>query len=41
MQLCALLMGWLAIEDGGMRKFINEKVGLNEIRETIRGTTTT
>ena len=38
-QLCALLMGWLAIEDGGMRKFINEKVGLDEIRETIRGTT--
>ena len=38
-QLCALLMGWLAIEDGGMKKFINEKGGLDEIRETIRGTT--
>ena len=36
-QLCALLMGWLAIEDGGMRKFIDEKVGLDEIRETIQG----
>ena len=38
-QLCALLMGWLAIEDGGMKKFLSEKVGLDEIRETIRGTT--
>lgn len=36
-QLCAILMGWLAIEDKGMRKFIDEKVGLDEIRETMRG----
>jgi beta-catenin-like protein 1 len=36
-QLCAILMGWLAVEDKGMRKFIDEKVGLDEIRETIRG----
>jgi beta-catenin-like protein 1 len=37
-QLCALLMAWLAAEDKGMRKFIDEKVGLEEIRETIKGT---
>ena len=38
-QLCAILMAWLAVEDDGMRKFIDEKVGLDDIRETIRGTT--
>jgi hypothetical protein len=37
-QLCAMLMAWLAVEDAGMRKFIDEKVGLDEIRETIQGT---
>jgi len=36
-QLCAVLMAWLAVEDGGMRKFIEEKVGLEDIRETIKG----
>jgi beta-catenin-like protein 1 len=36
-QLCALLMAWLAVEDDGMRKFIEEKVGLDEIHETIKG----
>jgi beta-catenin-like protein 1 len=38
-QLCAILMGWLAVEDKGMRKFIDEKVGLDDIRETIGGMT--
>jgi len=37
-QLCALLMAWLVVEDDGMRKFIEEKVGIDEIRETIKGT---
>lgn len=36
-QLCAILMAWLAVEDDGMKKFINEKVGLDDIRETIKG----
>jgi hypothetical protein len=36
-QLCATLMAWLAVEDVGMRKFIDEKVGLDEIRDTIKG----
>ena len=36
-QLCAMLMAWLAVEDAGMRKFIDEKVGLADIRETIQG----
>lgn len=36
-QLCAILMGWLAIEDKGMRKLIDEKVGLDDVRETISG----
>jgi beta-catenin-like protein 1 len=36
-QLCAMLMAWLCVEDGGMKKFIDEKVGLDDIRETIRG----
>ena len=36
-QLCAILMGWLAAEDKGMRKFIDEKVGLDDILETIGG----
>jgi hypothetical protein len=35
-QLCAVLMAWLAVEDKGMRGFIEEKVGLDDIRETIR-----
>ena len=37
-QLCAMLMAWLAVEDAGMRKFIDEQVGLDDIRETIQGT---
>jgi len=37
-QLCALLLGWLAVEDKGMREFILQKVELDEIRETIKGT---
>ena len=36
-QLCAMLMAWLAVEDVGMRKFIDEKAGLDDIRETIQG----
>jgi hypothetical protein len=36
-QLCALLLAWLAVEDNGMRKFIEEKIGIDEIRETIEG----
>ena len=36
-QLCAILMAWLAVEDAGLKKFIDEKVGLDEIRETIKG----
>lgn len=36
-QLCAILMGWLSVEDAGMRKFIDGKAGLDEIRETIKG----
>jgi hypothetical protein len=36
-QLCAILLAWLAVEDDGMRKFIDEKVGLEDIRETIKG----
>lgn len=36
-QLCAILMAWLAVEDAGLKRFINEKVGLDEIRETIKG----
>jgi hypothetical protein len=36
-QLCAILMAWLSVEDSGMRKFIDEKVGLDEIQETIKG----
>jgi hypothetical protein len=35
-QLCAVLMAWLVVEDKGMRGFIEEKVGLDEIQETIR-----
>ena len=30
-------MAWLAVEDKGMREFIDGKVGLEEVRETIRG----
>jgi len=37
LQLCAMLMAWLAAEDKGMKKFIDEKVGLDEIRETVIG----
>ena len=37
LQLCAILMAWLAVEDKGMREFIDDKVGLEEVRETIRG----
>lgn len=29
-------MAWLAVEDKGMREFIDEKVGLGEVRETIK-----
>lgn len=36
-QLCAMLMAWLAVEDTGMRKYIDEKVGLDDIVETIQG----
>jgi len=36
-QLMAILMAWLAVEDKGMKKFLQEKVGLDEIRETIKG----
>jgi len=36
LQLCAILMAWLAVEDKGMKEFIDEKVGLEEIRETIK-----
>lgn len=36
-QLCAILMAWLAAEDAGMKKYIDEKVGLDEICETIEG----
>jgi hypothetical protein len=32
-----MLMAWLAVEDNGMKKFIDEKVGLDDIRETIKG----
>jgi beta-catenin-like protein 1 len=39
-QLCATLMAWLSVEDSGMRKFIDEKVGLDEIQETIKGINT-
>lgn len=38
-QLCSILLAWLAVEDSGMKKFIEEKVGLDEIRETIKGIT--
>jgi len=37
-QLCALLLAWLAVEDKGMREFIMERVELDEIRDTIKGT---
>jgi hypothetical protein len=37
LQLCALLMAWLAVEDKGMKEFIREKVGLEEVRDTIKG----
>ena len=37
-QLCAILLAWLAVEDVGMRNYIDEKVGLDDIRETIEGT---
>lgn len=36
LQLCAILMAWLAVEDKGMKEFLHEKVGLEEIRETIK-----
>jgi hypothetical protein len=38
-QLCALLLAWLAVEDVGMRAFIRENGELDEIRETIEGLT--
>jgi hypothetical protein len=37
-QLCAVLMAWLSVEDAGMRKFVDEKVGLDDILETVKGT---
>ena len=37
LQLCALLMAWLAVEDKGMKEFIRGKVGLEEVRDTIKG----
>ena len=36
-QLTAILMAWLAVEDKGIKTFLEEKVGLDEIRETIKG----
>lgn len=30
-------MAWLAVEDKGMKEFINEKVGWEEVRDTIKG----
>ena len=37
LQLCALLMAWLAVEDKGLKEFIRGKVGLEEVRDTIKG----
>jgi beta-catenin-like protein 1 len=36
-QLCALLLGWLVVEDKGMGEYIRERVELDEIRDTIKG----
>jgi hypothetical protein len=30
-------MAWLAVEDKGMKEFIRGKVGLEEVRDTIKG----